>query len=170
MDGEKAAQFVECIDSMHMSGPSSSLLQYTREWVDRINRGGLFYVSDSAYNFFVATEMALQVVLMNHIHTSYKLSAAESRAKKAAIVDDTVHNEDVLFHYHILAVDIKREDDALELLKHVTELWLTIRGFAMAKKWMEEYKQAAQVKVAEKALRKDLKKKEQKRKERLSEE
>ena len=40
----------------------------------------------------------------------------------------------------------------------------------MAKKWMEEYKQAAQVKVAEKALRKDLKKKEQKRKERLSEE
>ena len=39
---------------------------------------------------------------MNHIHTSYKLSAAESRAKKAAIVDDTVHNEDVLFHYHII--------------------------------------------------------------------
>ena len=99
------------------------------------------------------------VALMNHIHTSYKLSAAESRAKKAAIVDDTVHNEDCSFTIIFWL---------LTLL--VTELWLTIRGFAMAKKWMEEYKQAAQVKVAEKALRKDLKKKEQKRKERLSEE
>jgi len=35
--GEKAASFVECIYYMHAVGPSSSLHQYTREWVDEVN-------------------------------------------------------------------------------------------------------------------------------------
>jgi len=35
--GEKAASFVECIYYMHAVGPSSSLLEYTREWVDKVN-------------------------------------------------------------------------------------------------------------------------------------
>ena len=43
-DGSKAAQFVECIDSMHVVGPASSFLDYTREWIDKVNRGGLFNV------------------------------------------------------------------------------------------------------------------------------
>ena len=40
--GNKAAEFVECIDHMHVVGPASSFLDYTREWVDKVNRGGLF--------------------------------------------------------------------------------------------------------------------------------
>lgn len=46
--GSKAAEFVECIDSMHVAGQASSFLDYTREWVDKVNRGGLFHVSDYA--------------------------------------------------------------------------------------------------------------------------
>jgi len=57
--GEKAASFVECIDYMHAVGPSSSLLEYTREWVDKVDRGGLFDVSDEAFRLFVAIEMVL---------------------------------------------------------------------------------------------------------------
>lgn len=80
--GKKAAEFVECIDSMHVVGPASSFLDYTREWVDKVNRGGLFYVSDNAYNLFVAMEIAMQVSLTKHIKSSYKLSSAESRSRK----------------------------------------------------------------------------------------
>ena len=48
---EKAAAFVECIDHMRAEGPTSSLQEYTREWVEKINRGGLFDVSVEAYSF-----------------------------------------------------------------------------------------------------------------------
>lgn len=159
IDGEKAAQFLECIDSMRVDGPTASLLQYTRVWVEKVNRGGLFDVSDNAYNLFVAIEIAMQVTLTNHIHSSYKLSAVESRARKELIVDTVVSDENVLFYWFILAIDIKNEHEGLELLRHITELWLTIRGFSISKCWMEEYKKAAQMQLAQKALRKELKKK-----------
>ena len=128
-DGKKAAQFVECIDSMHVEGPASSFLDYTRLWIDKVNRGGLFYVSDNAYNLFVAIEIAMQVSLTKHIKCSYKLSAEESRSKKKIIVDSVIRNDDVLFHWYIIAIDINNEQEGLQLLEHIIELWLTIRGY-----------------------------------------
>lgn len=98
--GRKAAEFVECIDSMHVVGPASSFLDYTREWVDKVNRGGLFYISDDAYNLFVAIEIAMQVNLTNHIKTSYKMSAAESKSRKAAIVDAVLSNVPLVHSCH----------------------------------------------------------------------
>ena len=47
--GEKAASVVECIDHMCAVGPTSSFLEYIREWIDRVSRGGLFDISDEAY-------------------------------------------------------------------------------------------------------------------------
>lgn len=157
--GSKAAEFVECIDTMHVTGPASSLLDYTREWVDKVNRGGLFYVSDNAYSLFVAIEITMQVSLTEHIHSSYKLSATESRAKKDSIIAAVMSSEDVLFHWYILAVDIQTEKDGMELLKHIVELWLTIRGFSISKSWMEEYKSYSHITTnGKKSLRKELKK------------
>lgn len=67
--GKKAAEFVECIDAMHVVGPDTSFLDYTREWVEKLNRGGLFCVSDTVYNLFIAIEIAMQVVLTNTFTT-----------------------------------------------------------------------------------------------------
>ena len=39
---EKAALFMDIIDKMYVDGPATSPLDYSREWVDRVNRGGLF--------------------------------------------------------------------------------------------------------------------------------
>ena len=38
--GEKAAKFVECLGSMYSEGPSSSLLDYTKEWVEKNKQTG----------------------------------------------------------------------------------------------------------------------------------
>ena len=37
--GDKAATFVECLSHMAVEGPEDSLLSYTQEWVQKINRG-----------------------------------------------------------------------------------------------------------------------------------
>jgi len=54
--GDKAAQFVECLDRMRQDNdidavPAASFLDYTTEWVHRINRGGLFMMCDDAYKY-----------------------------------------------------------------------------------------------------------------------
>ena len=156
--GEKAATFVECIDHMRADGPTSSLLEYTREWVDKVNRGGLFDVSDEAYYLFIAIETAMQERLTSHLQSSFSLTPAESQSAKKAIVDHVLIDCDVQFHWCMLSVDIPDDRDGLELLRHVVELWLTIRGFGMSKAWMEEYKRSSHTSTkGKKSLRKDLK-------------
>jgi len=60
--GEKAASFVKCITIcvLHV-GPTSSFLEYTREWIDRVKRRGfLIQVMRHNYYMFVAIEVAMR--------------------------------------------------------------------------------------------------------------
>ena len=40
----------------------------------------------------------------------------------------------------MLSTDIQDEQIGQNLLREIIELWLTIRGFAVAREWMEMYK------------------------------
>jgi len=87
------------------------------------------------------------------------LTAAESQGEKRAIIDHVLTNCDVQFHWCMLSVDIPDDKDGLELLRHVVELWLTIRGFGMSKEWMEKYKCISHTtSKGKKSLRKKLRK------------
>ena len=125
--GEKAAAFVECIDHMRAGGPTSSLQEYTREWVEKVNRGGLFDVSDEAYNLFIAIEVAMLNRLTSHLKSSVWLEAGDGKQGKDEIIDHVVSDCDVQFHWSLLSVDIRDDTDGFELLKNIIELWLTIR-------------------------------------------
>ena len=64
---------------------------------------------------------------------------------------------DVQFYWTLISQDIDDEEDAIELLTDVCDMWITIRGFSMASAWLEEYKKQKKTKVAKKrGLRKDL--------------
>ena len=67
---------------------------------------------------------------------------------------------DVDIHFwSMLSVDIEEEQDALELLRTIIQLWITIRGFAMTSTWMESYKQVHKKSTkCSKGLRKRLNK------------
>lgn len=162
--GEKAAQFVECIDHMHADGTSESLLQYTREWVERVNRGGLFDVSDEAYSLFVVIELTMRRKLTERLKC-----ATVSEEGKSTIFNFVCENTDVQFHWSLLSTDISSEEESMELLRYIVNLWLNIRGFSISKAWIEEYKCALKDTTAKKkSLRKELKKTEQAAKKKLS--
>ena len=60
----------------------------------------------------------------------------------------------------MLSIDIEEEEHNSELLRHIIQLWLTIRGFSISNAWMENYKCAVKsVTAKSKSLRKNLKKK-----------
>ena len=52
---------------------------------------------------------------------------------KQAVIDEIIHDEDILFNWAIAA----------ELLTHVVQVWVTIRGFSVAGAWTEYYKQCS---------------------------
>ena len=53
-----------------------------------------------------------------------------------------MENEEVLFHWSMIAVDID-EEHTNELPQEIVMLWVTIRGFAVAASWLEHYKEEA---------------------------
>ena len=164
--GEKPAQFVECLDKMYNEGPTTTFLEYTQEWVQRVNRGGLFVVSDEAYRFFLSLEQATRNKLPGHLietttSTLSSHSSSEEKAGVSALVKSICGDDDLQFYWTFVGMDIEDEDSNLELLEHIVHLWINIRGFAISKAWMEEYKVALAITIQKKkSLRKQLKLKE----------
>lgn len=158
---DKAAVFVECLDHMEAEGPASSLIEYTRKWVDQVNRGGLFDISDEGYHLFVAIELAMRVKLGGHLERSITPVDPTSGEGKSAIITFVTSDEDVQFQWSIVSYDIDNEQHSSELLKEIVALWLTIRGYSISRVWIEEYKTALKATNAKKSLRKRLKRSQQ---------
>ena len=50
----------------------SGLMEYTKEWVEKINRGGLFEVTDSFYLFVKELELIGRTILNISLMRTYK--------------------------------------------------------------------------------------------------
>ena len=61
---------------------------------------------------------------------------------KDKLVRKIVDDEDIQFSWSILSANIEEEEDSVELLRHIVELWLAIRGKSLAQHMMEYYEQA----------------------------
>ena len=60
----------------------------------------------------------------------------------------------------MLSTDVQDENTGQDLLREIVELWLTIRGFSVAREWMEMYKRcSSKTTKKSKPLRKVLKSK-----------
>ena len=152
---QKRQEFRRWLEGMAVEGTETSYLDYTKEWIERVNRGGLFRVNDKAFVFFTHLELRVRTYLPKLLRTS-------SGITKEEVLRDIVENEDLILSWMAAIGDFEDEWLASELLQHVSELWLTIRGFSAAGAWMEYYKQCKEKLIEKnKALRKDLKRKRQ---------
>ena len=148
-------EFIQCLDQLGVSGQGDTYLEYTKKWIELVNRGKLFNVSDEAYRFFHDLEMKVCAYLKNIF-----LAGGKADQSKEEIVSCIVEDTDIQFSWLLLCLDLDDEELSNELLKHVVEMWLTIRGFSMADAWMEYYKQSDESNTkSKKGLRKGLKRK-----------
>ena len=75
--------------------------------------------------------------------------------EKGTILQKILEDDDLLFYWSLVSVNWGEEAD--ELLKLITEHWMTIRGFSSTSAFMEKYKQANKKTVEKsKGLRKNL--------------
>ena len=159
ISGDKAAQFVKCLDRMRHDGDegsTTSFMDYTREWVHKVNRGGLFLVCNDTYKFFVSLELATRNELPDHLSkTAVSSTSPITEEGVSALVQSICSNEDVLFRWTFVGVE--DEDMSRELLEHIVKLWITVQGFSLSKAWMEDYKGAIATTQKKKSLRRQLK-------------
>jgi hypothetical protein len=125
------------------------------DWINKVNRGGLFKLSNNTFNLFVCIEKQVQ-----HLLPIYMAKAeSDSHTFKETIVKQITQCEDVEWNWTLLSQCIDTESNAIELLEAIVTLWVTIRGHSITATWMEVYK-VAMKKTTKKnpALRKTLKK------------
>ena len=124
---------------MSVEGEVTDFSTYTMKWLEQVNCGGLFHVSDETYTLFRHIELKVRKLLP---HT---LSASANPSSKSALTKDTlvcevVCDEDVQFHWSILSVDIEEDNNPNKLLRHMIDLWVTIRAHAFTSSWIQQFK------------------------------
>ena len=117
IDSEKAASYVECLSHMAVDGNESSLMDYTKEWTEKINRGGLFEVSTVTFQLFQAIEIAVCDKLATRLQTG------RCSGDKTTIIDVVAEDHDVQFYWSLNSSDVD-ESESSELLKDIITLWV----------------------------------------------
>lgn len=105
----------------------------SEEWVGTIDRGGLAYITNAAFQCLCAIEYALRRYMnIKHAHKF-------DEQMKDKLMKNTGDDEDVQFHWTIVSVEM---DDAVSdtLLSLIINKWITIHGFSFANTILEMYK------------------------------
>jgi hypothetical protein len=105
-------------------------------WLNSIDRGGLWYVSDETFMVFRSME---EVVRQHLRKTSVHILA--SSVQRQALLSKIASDEDVRFHWCIVAADFGEEEEKT-LLDMIMDLWINIRGFSFVSGRIEQYKQS----------------------------
>ena len=133
------------------SAPTSSFFHFTKVWVEKVNRGGLFLVNDSLYDVFHSVEL----ILSEHLRSM----PADQGLDKSKILSLLCEDNEVQFLWSTLVFDLD-EESSQKVLMDIVRLWVTVRGFSYASALVEEYKRVVTGALQRtKSLRKELKKK-----------
>ena len=104
------------------------------EWVEAVDRGGLYHVNQATYFLFLAMEE-----VRRHLRCH---SAHKGEGIKEKLTHSIMMNEEILFHWEMVCANWE-EEESRALFAMVVNLWVTMRGFAFASSWMELYKQTS---------------------------
>jgi len=127
----------------------------SEKWINAIDRGGLWHINDNTFTIFCIIEEEVR----RHLRVSSLIELDDTSRRK--IMDGLMGNEELLHQWTLLTTD-KDQCIAMEVLRKICELYLTVRGFSFAASCLELYKQRSKQQIQKsKALRKKLADKEQ---------
>ena len=109
---------MECLGELAVSSGQEDFLEYTREWMEKVNRGGLFPLNNTTFPLFVSIEKRVKILLPAH---AVKGPSSEDQLK-ADVIDKIVQDDDVQWYWILLSQNIHAEDNATELLTEIVKL------------------------------------------------
>ncbi len=106
----------------------------SEEWTNQIDRGGLWHINNNVYLVFTIIEQ----IIRNYLHVE---SIGELGGNtRSTILDSILTNDDLLTLWGMLTAHYG-EEVPTAVLKKISELYLTVRGFSFASSCLELYKQ-----------------------------
>ena len=132
-DSVKAWKYLELLSHMHEEEHDEDIdfLQYTKLWIDAVNRGGLYQVNNDTYLLFRAMELATRRVL-----NVTNLDRGPS-IKIGREIHATMNDPSVAAHWCCL-VNKSQEMEVEEsngLFEEISHKWVSIRGHSSASSW-----------------------------------
>ena len=150
----RALKYMECLHSMNEEeGDDVEFLQYTKLWVEQVNRGGLYLVNNDTYLVFRAMEIASRRVLSVEHVTSHPSIKIKKEVQESIMNDPAVTTH---WNYLLSKVEALDTDESDELLEEIVDKWIKIRGHSFASRWVEQYQLATKQSTRKKGLRKSL--------------
>ena len=119
------------------------------DWVNEVDRGGLWHVREGTYMLFSAMEEEVR----EHFQMGFVRDMKDGC--KERITTAVKSNDEVLFHWCMLTAE-SEDKDAQVVLEMLINLWITIRGFSFAGSWLEIYKQEKKKLYEKKSTRLDF--------------
>ena len=118
--GDTAEQYVACLGEMAVQGEGDDFLSYTKQWMELVNRGGLFPLNDDAFRLFIEIELCVHIFLPEHM-----LRTQSDKDTFLQNVHDKISlDEDVQFYWTLLSQELL--EDTETLLKEIIKLWVTV--------------------------------------------
>jgi len=105
------------------------------DWLNTVDRGGLWRVSDTTYMVF----QSMEEVVREHFRKA-NMCILSSSATKDLLISRITTDEDVQFNWCLAAAAFGETEEKI-LLEMIIKLWVTIRGFSFVSGWIEQYKQ-----------------------------
>ena len=132
------------------TGQESDETKESEQWINAIDRGGLYHVSDDIFTIFYFMEEECR----KHFTTMAAKKLDESSKEK--VMGAMLTNEDLQLRWKSLSSTVD-DNISVDILKRIVNLYLTVRGFAFTSSIMELYKRKHRKKTQKsKALRKTL--------------
>ena len=145
-EDDKSDEIVRCLKSFSKVDDDACGDDGTR-WISKIDKGGLFKVNDAVFRFFENVEALVRKSLRR------RLSRKEVDID---VVASVLENEVILDKWVSLSC-LSNAKVRLFLLRDITELWVTMRGYSLTSAWLEQYKNEKRLLLKKKkSLRKNL--------------
>lgn len=126
----------------------------TTTWISLVNRGGLFHISDSVFDLFVAIEMKVDEKL-SAIFQAHGKGIKEVSKENISWLTDDEEIQSVWTSINLSSIEY--ENAQQELLRDICFLWVTIRGHSKVRQLKNELKKdKAEGTKGKKSLRKEL--------------
>ena len=149
----KALKYLNCLSKMNENveaeGEPPAFLEYTKLWIGKIKRGGLFQVNDDVFLLFRAMETAARRVQLFRMQVQILLF----REHKNGMIRLCLCTGTIYLVRHCSTMDSSESDD---LLEEISDKLATIRGHSLASGWLEHYQRAKKENNKQKSLRKGL--------------
>ena len=91
-------ELILCLMSLTKGGEFNEADGTDEQWLNAIDRGGLWHVCENTYGLFCALEAAVQTQLKCISRTS---------SKKSAIINEVMQSDDVQFYSIICRADLR---------------------------------------------------------------